>query len=188
MRIPSNPARRMYVKSPSRSPARIASKYDTKSRNRGVRPTVNCAAAVPRTGVGDGGCACTAQRENRAKAGGSNLVRWMDLSMVRVAGLVGLLAIVCPLRLWAQAPLAPTIDANEPAAEYKRDKTLHAYRITAGPPRVDGVLDDETWSLAEAAEGLVQWDPDNGEPMTERTRFQVAYDARFIYVAVRCDD
>jgi hypothetical protein len=112
----------------------------------------------------------------------------MDLAMVRVGGLVGLLAIVCPLRLWAQTPLAPTIDANEPAAEYKRDKTLRAFRITAGPPRVDGVLDDETWSLAETAEGLVQWDPDNGEPMTERTRFQVAYDARFIYVAIRCDD
>ncbi len=34
----------------------------------------------------------------------------------------------------------------------------------------------------------MQWDPDNGEPMTERTHIQVAYDERFIYVAIRCED
>jgi hypothetical protein len=87
----------------------------------------------------------------------------------------------------AQTRLEPVIPATEPAAEFKRDKVLRAHR-TSMPPRVDGVLDDDVWAIAEVAEGFVQWDPDNGAPMTERTRVQVAYDDRFLYVALRCDD
>ena len=44
------------------------------------------------------------------------------------------------------------------------------------------------WTAAEIGEHLVQWEPDNMQPLSERTRFQVAYDDRFLYVAVRCDD
>ena len=60
--------------------------------------------------------------------------------------------------------------------------------MTGTAPRIDGALDDEAWNAAEVGENLVQWDPDNGEPLSERTRFQVAYDDRFVYVAIRCDD
>ena len=82
----------------------------------------------------------------------------------------------------------PIIDASEPAAEFKRDKILHAHRITGTPPRIDGLANDEAWGQAQPIEGLIQWDPDNGDPMTERTRLQLAYDDRFIYVVIRCDD
>ena len=39
-----------------------------------------------------------------------------------------------------------------------------------------------------ARANYVQWDPDNGEPVSEQTTIQVAYDHRFIYVAIRCFD
>ena len=53
-------------------------------------------------------------------------------------------------------------------------------------PRIDGRLDDEIWTMADRVEDLVQQDPDNMAPPTERTVTQVAYDDRSIYVAVRC--
>ena len=57
-------------------------------------------------------------------------------------------------------------------------------RIPATPPSIDGRLSDEVWPLAEVGTGLTQRDPDNGQPMTDDTRVQIAYDDRFLYVAV----
>ena len=77
---------------------------------------------------------------------------------------------------------------DEPAADFKEGKRIHALRLGEHAPKIDGVLDDEAWAAAEAGENFVQWDPDNMQPLSERTRMQVAYDDRYLYVAVRCDD
>ena len=78
--------------------------------------------------------------------------------------------------------------ASEPARALKTGKVVHAMRIMGDPPTIDGRLNDEVWTNAEAAIDFVQRDPDNGRPMTEETRIQIAYDDRFIYVAVTCKD
>lgn len=84
--------------------------------------------------------------------------------------------------------IAPGVPLQgEPAADVKVGKVLRALRV-ATPPRIDGRVDDEIWRRAEPAEGFVQWEPDNMAPMTERTVLQVAYDDRYLYVAVRCHD
>ena len=65
---------------------------------------------------------------------------------------------------------------------------VHARQILGTPPTIDGRLDDEVWTGSEAATNFVQRDPDNGKPMTEETRVQVAYDSRYLYIAVTCID
>jgi hypothetical protein len=106
------------------------------------------------------------------------------------------LCLAAPAVSHAQSPAAgvttatadsASFTANEPAATSKIGKTLHAFRITTAP-KIDGTFDDEVWGHAQSAGELVQWDPDNGEPATERTLMQVAYDDRFVYVAIRCLD
>ena len=59
---------------------------------------------------------------------------------------------------------------------------------TETPPRLDGVVDDEIWTRASLNEGFTQSDPDNGEPASLRTTFQVAYDDDALYVAAVCYD
>jgi hypothetical protein len=87
------------------------------------------------------------------------------------------------------AALAQDADpADEPARELKTGKVVHAFRITAARPALDGRLNDEVWMQAESTTGFIQRDPDNGVPMTEATRLQVAYDERYLYVAVTCAD
>src|SRR5262245_43869676 len=112
----------------------------------------------------------------------------MTLAKVRHVICAGLVAISLSAPVFAQSAPEAIIDASEPAAEFKRDKILHAHRIIGTPPRIDGLANDEVWGQAQAIEGLIQWDPDNGDPMTEQTRLQLAYDDRFIYVVIRCDD
>ncbi len=61
-------------------------------------------------------------------------------------------------------------------------------RLAGTAPEIDGRLNDEAWGLADQIEDFVQWEPDNGASLSERTVVQVAYDDRHLYVAVRCDD
>jgi hypothetical protein len=77
---------------------------------------------------------------------------------------------------------------NEPNSTQKQGKVLRALRITGTPPSIDGRLSDEAWRLAEVGSDLTQRDPDNGKPMTDPTRVQIAFDDRFLYVAVSALD
>jgi len=84
--------------------------------------------------------------------------------------------------------LTPVYSANEPQRALKEGKVLRALRVSGTPPTVDGRISDEAWRLAEVGGDLMQRDPDNGKPMTDATRVQVAYDDRYIYVAVTALD
>ena len=75
---------------------------------------------------------------------------------------------------------------GEPIVPEKVGKELHAYHLTGQPPRIDGRLDDEAWTLAQSIDDFVQNEPDNMAPPRDRTAVQVAYDDRALYVAVRC--
>jgi hypothetical protein len=88
----------------------------------------------------------------------------------------------------AAAQDSPVNLTNEPARALKDGKVLRAARIVATAPAIDGSLADEVWMTAESAGGYIQRDPDNGAAMTEATHIQVAYDDRYIYIAIRCDD
>ena len=67
-------------------------------------------------------------------------------------------------------------------------RVARAVRIKGTPPQLDGVLDDNIWKTAPLHEGFRQRDPDEGEPVSQRTTFQVAYDDEAVYFAVMCYD
>ena len=74
----------------------------------------------------------------------------------------------------------------EPDVPEKAGKVLRAFRIITTAPQIDGRLDEEVWAVADAIDDLVQDEPDDQAQPTERTVVQVAYDDRFLYVAVTC--
>lgn len=75
----------------------------------------------------------------------------------------------------------------EPDVPEKAGKNLRAMRVdAAGAPRIDGSLDDQAWVKADRIDDFVQVEPDNMARPTERTTVQVAYDSRYLYVAIRC--
>ena len=61
-------------------------------------------------------------------------------------------------------------------------KSLNALRIT-NPPRIDGVLDDESWKNAEIAKDFIMFKPGTGdkEPENQKTEVKVIYDDEAIY-------
>ena len=82
---------------------------------------------------------------------------------------------------------ADTSDARMERWLAHPQRTARALRAET-PPRLDGVLDEEIWLRAPVHEGFTQSDPDNGEPASVRTTFQVAYDDDALYIAGVCYD
>ena len=82
---------------------------------------------------------------------------------------------------------ADTSDARMERWMAHPQRTARALRAET-PPRLDGVLDEEIWLRAPVHEGFTQSDPDNGEPASVRTTFQVAYDDDALYIAGVCHD
>jgi len=55
-------------------------------------------------------------------------------------------------------------------------------------PVIDGILDDAGWNSVSWAENFTEFEPDNGTPPIQNTKFKIVYDEKFLYVAVRCFD
>ncbi len=63
-----------------------------------------------------------------------------------------------------------------------------AVRLTGPAPKLDGVLDDAAWALAQPVSDFVQRAPNPGAAGTLRTEARLLYDDGAVYVAVRAFD
>src|SRR5512145_2404363 len=108
--------------------------------------------------------------------------------LVRVVAFVLLLGVASTVlaQNTANPPAAPASGSRtpEPIVPEKVGKELKAHYVGDTPPRIDGDLNDEIWQAAQTIDDMVQNDPDNMQPPTERTVVKVAYDDRTVYVAV----
>ena len=82
--------------------------------------------------------------------------------------------------LWAQIPTPGPPSAMLPSR-------VVAVRL-AEEIRLDGRLDDSAWSTADSLTGLVQREPREGMPSTERTVVRVLRTRTDVFVGVRADD
>lgn len=53
---------------------------------------------------------------------------------------------------------------------------------------IDGLLNEEVWSLAQVATGLRQQEPDEGAPATEKTEVRILFDSHTLYLGVTAYD
>ncbi len=60
-------------------------------------------------------------------------------------------------------------------------RSIRAVRIST-PLRIDGILDESEWLSAAPSGDLIQRDPQEGTPASERTEIRVLYDAEALYV------
>ncbi|MBM3278075.1 MAG: carbohydrate binding family 9 domain-containing protein [Candidatus Handelsmanbacteria bacterium] len=82
-----------------------------------------------------------------------------------------LLNLLPPAALWATAP-----------------RPMEALRLSGISPRIDGVLDEEVWAAAPRFAGFTQREPDEGQPATEETVVQLAYDDQALYLGITAFD
>jgi len=75
----------------------------------------------------------------------------------------------------------------KPIAEDLLAKSVRAVRVTV-PPIIDGRLEDPAWRSAQPVSDIIQVEPDNLAPPTERTEVRVVYDDNALYFAFRAYD
>jgi hypothetical protein len=61
-------------------------------------------------------------------------------------------------------------------------------RLVTAKPVIDGKLNDECWSKGNWAGNFRQWLPDEGAKPSYPTDFNIQYDDKNLYVAIRCHD
>ncbi len=66
-------------------------------------------------------------------------------------------------------------------------KQAVAYFVEVAP-QVDGVLDDQVWTLAAPLSDFHQKDPQEGAISSENTVVRIVYTSEAIYFGIRCDD
>jgi hypothetical protein len=86
----------------------------------------------------------------------------------------------------AAAPAGSGPGAPGSAAAPGRE-TIRALRATE-PVTVDGVLSESVWQNAEPFTTLIQRDPVEGRPVSQRTEVRVAYDDDALYIGARLYD
>lgn len=77
-----------------------------------------------------------------------------------------------------------TTSAFGQAPEKKRYKATPV----ASAPSIDGVLNDDVWSLGEWIDDFTQHEPYNGNSATQKTEFKVLFDENNLYVGVKAFD
>lgn len=82
---------------------------------------------------------------------------------------------------------AQNTSETSPKKPDKKSYTTQAIG-TVNAPAIDGILDDPAWDLVPWATDFVEWEPDNGTPPSEQTKFKIVYDDKNIYFAFRCED
>ena len=87
----------------------------------------------------------------------------------------------------ATAGDAESLVRTDAVTEADRLFNFIATRVSVGPV-IDGVLDDLVWSQTQVLTELTQSEPDEGQPITERTEIRVVYDDRAIYISAVCYD
>ncbi len=66
-------------------------------------------------------------------------------------------------------------------------KVIKAIRVE-NAPEIDGFVNEEVWNQAFAVDEFYQREPNEGQPVTEKTIFYTCYDENNIYFAVKCWD
>lgn len=56
------------------------------------------------------------------------------------------------------------------------------------PPEIDGILEEDTWSLVPWEGNFIEQRPDENTAPDQQTKFKILYDKNFLYVGIRCYD
>src|SRR5687767_3738158 len=93
------------------------------------------------------------------------------IRVLTLAASAALLALL-PLEAAAQSARGASSSGGSSSAG---PPVLEAVRVPDAEPAIDGLLDDAAWAQAPVATDFMQFEPNEGEPATERTEARILY-------------
>lgn len=96
-------------------------------------------------------------------------------------------SLVC-LSLICAVPVAAQEAPSRAPYDHQRDAPVAEAARATSPIRINGVLDEPAWRAARPITELVQLDPSEGQPVSERTEIRLLYDDDALYVGAMMYD
>ncbi len=87
----------------------------------------------------------------------------------------------------AQGQISDVAPRATPTPDSNGSRQIKATK-TSEPIKIDGLLNESAWSLAESAKDFRQQQPNEGMPATEQTDVRVLFDDKNLYVGIRAFD
>ncbi|GMV05744.1 MAG: hypothetical protein AMXMBFR53_20210 [Gemmatimonadota bacterium] len=86
--------------------------------------------------------------------------------------------------------LLPAPAAGQSTMEHAdgRERPVVSAARADGPIHVDGHLDEAAWARAQVVSDFIQVDPEEGQPVSERTEARILFDDEALYIGVRLHD
>lgn len=84
--------------------------------------------------------------------------------------------------------LALLLSSSAYGQELPKRKYFTQYIEDQSSPKIDGKLDDQSWSLVEWSSDYIELSPEENSAPTEATKLKILYDRKFLYVGFRCYD
>jgi hypothetical protein len=79
------------------------------------------------------------------------------------------------------------ITAQNSTVVTKKIYTTKSFTTTE-TPIIDGLIDEPGWDIVEWAGDFIENQPDENTPPSQKTKFKIVYDQKYLYVAYRCYD
>lgn len=83
--------------------------------------------------------------------------------------------------------LTTTVIAQKDSVKVQRE--YNTVQLPVGEDiTIDGILSEISWDNVAWQDDFTVFEPNNGEKASQRTKFKITYDAKFLYVGIRCFD
>ena len=79
---------------------------------------------------------------------------------------------------------SPPATITQAPSQNTGTRRIQAIRVSEAI-KIDGLLDESSWSIAQPATDFLQQQPTEGAPASERTEVRVLFDDRNIYFGIR---
>jgi hypothetical protein len=73
------------------------------------------------------------------------------------------------------------------SSQSRKEYSITARRISSSV-KIDGVLSESDWAKTQIIDRLLQREPQEGKPVTEKTEIRVLYNSSYIYFGIKCFD
>ena len=87
----------------------------------------------------------------------------------------------------AQQPQPTTYTSSAPQPQEATTRRIKILHVTE-PIKIDGRLDELSWSQAEAVTDFRQQEPNEGSPATEKTEVRLLFDEKNVYIGIHAFD
>ncbi|MCD4773787.1 MAG: carbohydrate binding family 9 domain-containing protein [Bacteroidales bacterium] len=71
---------------------------------------------------------------------------------------------------------------------FAQEKIYTTRKITGESPNIDGIIDEDIWSVVEWSGGFTQREPYDGKEPSQKSAFKIIYDDNNLFVAIRAYD